>query len=128
MSHHANSMLIFKTLISKKYFLAAFLWLLPAIVSAEEVTNLFQLLDIARSLVNLLTGVVAAIVLLVFFWGMAKFVLNAGELEARVEGRRLMFWGIIALFVMVSVWGILYFIGQNLGIGQGGSLRWGPPF
>mgnify|MGYP000493818930 CR=1 FL=1 len=121
-------MLIFKTLISKKYFLAAFLWLLPAIVSAEEVTNLFQLLDIARSLVNLLTGVVAAIVLLVFFWGMAKFVLNAGELEARVEGRRLMFWGIIALFVMVSVWGILYFIGQNLGIGQGGSLRWGPPF
>jgi hypothetical protein len=32
-----------------------------------------------------------------------------------------MIWGIVALFVMVSVWGLVRFIGNAFNIEQGGS-------
>ena len=38
---------------------------------------------------------------------MAKFILAAGSEEGRKEGRNIMIWGIIALFVIVSVWGLV---------------------
>lgn len=45
--------------------------------------------------------------LLVFVWGIAKFILSAGDEKKVAEGKTLMFWGVVALFVMVSVWGII---------------------
>jgi hypothetical protein len=50
---------------------------------------------------------VLALALLFFFWGVAKFILNADNDEKRTEGKKVMIWGIIALFVMVSVWGLI---------------------
>ncbi len=87
-----------------------------------QISNIQQLILGVTSLVKMLIPLVAGIALLVFFWGLAKFVLHADSEDAREEGRRLMFWGIIALFVMISVWGLVYFIGSALGIGQGGIM------
>jgi cobalamin biosynthesis protein CobD/CbiB len=42
-----------------------------------------------------------------FLWGMAVFILNAGNEDKRKEGKQRMFWGIIILVVMVSIWGIV---------------------
>lgn len=61
--------------------------------------------------------VVAGLALVVFFWGLAKFILKAGDETARAEGKQVMVWGIIALFVLVSIWGIISFItGEIFGI------------
>lgn len=76
--------------------------------------------DIGR-LVQILTVLMAGIALLVFFWGLVKFITKAGDEAALEEGRRLMLWGVIALFVMVSVWGIILFIQTNLNIFGGGT-------
>jgi len=68
--------------------------------------------------INLLIGIVAALALIYFFWGLAKFILHAGgDDEARVAGKQVMLWGIIALFVMVSIWGIVNFLGRAFGVG-----------
>ncbi len=67
-------------------------------------------------LVNTLILVVAALALLYFFWGLAKFILNAASEDAQKEGKNIMKWGIVALFVMVSIWGIVRFIGDELKI------------
>ncbi|MEX0932474.1 MAG: hypothetical protein WDZ61_01080, partial [Parcubacteria group bacterium] len=74
-----------------------------------------------QSLIELiaqLTIVVAGLALLAFFWGLAKFIFRVGGDENAVdEGRRIMTWGIIALFVMMSVWGIIRFLQSDfLGI------------
>ncbi len=42
-----------------------------------------------------------------FFWGVVLFILNAGNEEKRTSGKQKMLWGIIALFVIFSVWGII---------------------
>jgi hypothetical protein len=69
--------------------------------------NFSEFLCIFVDIVSLLIPIVAAVALLAFFWGLAKFILHSDSDDAHENGRQLMFWGIIALFVMVSIWGII---------------------
>jgi len=70
----------------------------------------------ANSLVGELYVLVAAAALFFFFWGVAKFVKAAGDEEAIKQGKSLMIWGIIALFVISALWGIISFIQTELNI------------
>jgi hypothetical protein len=56
--------------------------------------------------------IVAGIALMVFFYGIAKFIyaLQAGDEGGTSDGKEVMKWGIVALFVMVSIWGIVYYL------------------
>ncbi len=55
-----------------------------------------------------------------FFYGMGQFILHdAGNEKGREDGKRKMLWGIIALFVMASIMGIIGFLGSSLGISTG---------
>jgi hypothetical protein len=64
-----------------------------------------------RSVVPLLFG----IALVVFLWGAVKFI-QASESSEKEEGRQFMLWGVIALTVMVSVWGLVSIFGTTFGI------------
>lgn len=80
----------------------------PALVFAQGRIT-FLLTDV-RFIINTLITIVAGLALLVFFWGLVRFIFKLGS-EADIEqGRKLMVWGLIALFVMISVWGIIRFI------------------
>lgn len=59
---------------------------------------------------------------LVFFWGLALFVFKSGDPNSHEEGRNKMVYGLIAIFVMFSVWGLVYFIQDALGLNL---LYWG---
>jgi uncharacterized membrane protein HdeD (DUF308 family) len=59
------------------------------------------------NIINQAVVLVVALALLFFFWGIMKFILNADNDEERTKGKKVMVWGIIALFVMVSVWGLI---------------------
>ncbi len=84
--------------------------------------NLVALALNIREVVDQLLPITVALALLFFIWNLAKFILRAGKGESTQEGWSMIGWGIIALFVMVSIWGIVGFIGQTLGIGQGGVM------
>ena len=71
--------------------------------------RIVYLLGDVSHIVNVLIGLVAAIALLVFFWGLVKFI-STTSAEGKAEGKSFMIWGVIALFVMVSVWGLVRFI------------------
>ena len=85
-----------------------------------NLSNLETLLRSVGKLVDLALPIVVAIALLVFFWGIVKFIF-AGE-EGKKEGKSLMIWGLVGLFIMVSVWGLVGFIGTSLGINQGSTI------
>lgn len=90
-----------------------FPFILPQTVFAEGVT------DIIRSTFDIVTNILIPIAfslcLLYFFWGVAKYIgSKAGSEEAVNEGKRIMFWGIIGLFVAASIWGIISFIQGEL--------------
>ena len=101
----------------KKYkiLLILTLALLPSVASAQ-LTGLGELITATGGLINPLIAILVGVALLVFFWGLVKFVFRlGGDGEKAVdEGKRVMKWGLIALFVMVSVWGIIEFFQDAL--------------
>lgn len=74
--------------------------------------------DLADSVIGFindtLVPLVFALALIVFIWGLfTSFILPNGD---RDQGRQLMLWGIIAFFVMVSVWGLVNILVGTFGL------------
>jgi hypothetical protein len=60
-----------------------------------------------------------AVAVVMFIWGVVKyFIINADEEKKRAEGKQFMLWGIIALAVMISVWGLVNILGTTFGLGS----------
>jgi membrane protease YdiL (CAAX protease family) len=84
---------------------------------------LFGLLAIAQGLVSRLVPFAVGLAVLAFFWFLIEFIWK-GRDDAEAKKRSLsgMGYAVLALFVMVSIWGIVGFLGSMFGIGQGGSV------
>lgn len=75
-------------------------------------------------LVSLSLPIVLGLALLGFFWGLAMYIFHAGD-ESQIEkGKNIMKWGIVSLFIMVSIWGIIEFIQDDL-LGDSGDTNIG---
>ena len=62
-----------------------------------------------------------AVALLVFFWGIVKFIAKNSDTTAREEGKKTMIWGIVGMFIMVAVYGIIRIILATFGIDRTGQ-------
>lgn len=71
--------------------------------------------DVPEILSSLWT-IVIALAFLWFFWGLIGFIRNADNEDARAEGQQKMLWGIVALTVIISIYGVLYTLGDLVGI------------
>lgn len=80
--------------------------------------SLQELIAKSKGLVNLSIKLLVGVALLTFFWGLVRFIFKVGGDEKVEEGRNLMVWGLVALFVMVSVWGIISFLQGELDLTQ----------
>lgn len=63
--------------------------------------------NIKAQIINPLIAFMVAIGLVVFIYGVVEMIQGADSEEKRSEGRQHMIWGVIGLFVMVAVIGIL---------------------
>jgi hypothetical protein len=86
-------------------------------------SGLLNLLALAQGLVSRLIPFAVSLAVLAFFWFLVKFIWKGSE-DAKEKGAAVagMGYSILALFVMVSIWGLVGFLGSMLGIGQGGSV------
>jgi|SRR3989344_1854141 len=77
----------------------------PAISSAFTFQRLqeFFIVEIVNNVIILIVGLAVAY----FLWGVAKYILHSDDAKAREEGKNMMIYGVIALFVMVSMWGLV---------------------
>ncbi|MCH7529515.1 hypothetical protein IIB50_00075 [Patescibacteria group bacterium] len=103
----------------KKFIPLGILALSPIVVSAQGLDNV---IDTAGNLIGAVTPVVLALALLYFFWGLAKYILSAGNEEKKTEGRNIMIWGFLALFIMVSVWGLVGILAETFNVETGGTI------
>ncbi|HEY4488131.1 MAG TPA: hypothetical protein VJB97_01295 [Candidatus Paceibacterota bacterium] len=91
---------------------------LPAVVSA---TGLLDTLGLANRIINGLIGLAVLLAILGLFFGLVKYFFKKGD-EAKHEGISMMVYGIIAIFVMVSIWGIIRLLQNTFGVGGGGPI------
>ncbi len=61
--------------------------------------------------------VVFAAGFLLFLWGLVQFLWNLDEGGAQDEGKSHMFWGVIGMFIMVSIWGIISILSNTFNLG-----------
>jgi cytochrome b len=84
---------------------------------------LLQLLALAQTIVSRLGIFAVGLAVVVFFWFLIKFIVKGGDsADEKNAGIKGMGYSILAIFVMVSIWGIIGAMGGMLGIGQGGSV------
>ena len=87
--------------------------------SAAEAVTLGHTLAQVSGLINGLIPIVLAIAVLVFFWGLAMYMFNTSDLDKRTQGVNIMFMGIVVIFVMVSLWGIIRILQQTFKVEYG---------
>jgi len=91
--------------------------ILPLFSSAVYLTKTTGILTGAEVIVTeVLIPLMFTLALVLFFWGIVKYIWSEGT--GKEEGRKIMIWGVIALFVMSSIWGIVYFMRSELNIGS----------
>jgi hypothetical protein len=100
---------------------SAFLMVPFVAMAAPSFTNISELVTGIGTIVSLLIPIAFALILLFFFWGLAKYML--GDAEDKEKGKNLMIWGVIALFVAASIWGLVAFLRDVFGVGDEDFVR-----
>ena len=100
-------------------YLSILIAALPLLAEAAGAPRTFR--ELAKQIVDLLTAAAATLVfmsLVIFMYGIARNLTKLGENETGAY-RDFVFWGVIILFVMVSIWGILRLIQNTVFQGSG---------
>ena len=90
------------------------LFVFPLAAFAQTPTNLIGLISFAGDVANRLIPLLIACALVVFFYGLVKYI-QGGKLKGAKD---IMIGGLLGLFVMVSVWGIIRIAQNTFGVGS----------
>lgn len=90
------------------------LFAVPYVAFAQNLAPLQNLVSSVNSIVGRLIPLLIAVAMVVFFWGLIKYV--KGAKKSAAQGKGIMIAGLVTLFVMVSVWGIVRLAQGSLGI------------
>lgn len=71
--------------------------------------------NIELYVIDPLIGLLFALALIMFVWGLAQLILNSESEDGRTIGKRHMLWGIVGMFVMISVYAIINVLGNTFG-------------
>ncbi len=69
---------------------------------------------IEDNIVNPILILLFAIALLVFIWGVFNYIVHADDPTKRSEGGKGMIYGVIGMFIMFSVFGIINLIASTV--------------
>lgn len=83
----------------------------PTSLPGQGIVNI---IGAASAMINMLIPILISLAIVVFFWGLIRYVRGQGKDHAL--GRNTMIAGLISLFVMVTLWGILAFAASTLQI------------
>ncbi|GEM_PF-647988 len=86
----------------------------PAIVLAATPKNFKELADLLTALIGTATAVLMVFGLVMYLWGMAVNIPEFGDEKGAEKRKSFFFWGIIVLFIMVSIWGIVQLLETTL--------------
>ena len=87
------------------------------LISSAQLQNAGNLIGLERmivGLVNSLYPVLVAFAFAGFLWGIVTTIASAGNEKKKEEGKKIIFYSIISLFVIVFIFGILRVIQKTL--------------
>lgn len=82
-------------------------------VAEASIETLMKKVD--QLILNPIIGLLFALAMVYFIWGLVRYLISPDSEEVRKSSKSSMLWGIIGMFIMVSVFGIMNFILKTLG-------------
>lgn len=86
------------------------------LTSFAALENIGELVTDIGGIVETIIPILLALALLGFFYGLVMYIF--GKEDDKAQAKKTMIWGVVALFVMVSVWGLVAWLGDAFGIEQ----------
>lgn len=85
--------------------------------------NIFTLLSTGQSLMNLLIRVLVGVAVLTIIIGIVRFIWagSSGDEKAGEKAKSTILYGILGLFVITTIWGLVAIVRRTLGTGTPGS-------
>lgn len=80
------------------------LLLAPSIAGAA---GLLDTINVVNRILSAVVPLLITVALIVFIWGLIKYLTKMGDDSERQAAMQLMLWGIVAIFVMSSIWGLV---------------------
>ncbi len=72
------------------------------------------MVKVIDNIINPIILLMFAIATVVFIYGVLQMVIKGNDPEARSTGQKSILYGLIGMFIMVSAWGIVYFIARTV--------------
>lgn len=105
-----------------KKFIPVGLMFAPMLAFAADIESIIGKIT---TIVGLIIPLLVAIALIVFIVGVIKYITAGADEEKRKEARNTIIYGVIGLFAIVAVWGLVGVIASTFDIGTGGTIA--PP-
>lgn len=99
----------------KKIVFGAGLFALPFIAAAQAVTDASTLFAKVNNILNALIPIFISIAVVYLIYAIVRYVI-AGNEEEKEAGKKMMIWGVIGLFVILSIWGIVNVLVKTLNL------------
>lgn len=105
--------------------IAIIILLFPAIVFAQagpEASDIKNIPDIINLFVEIglaLIPFMGAVAFVTFLFGVGKFIKAAGNEREVKDSKKILIWGVIGMFVMATIWGIITFLKGEFGFSGG---------
>lgn len=87
-----------------------------AFAATANLSGIQTLVQSFGRIVAMLIPIIFALAIVYFFWGLVVFLRAAGDPKAQEAGRNQMIWGVIAIAVMLSVYGLAGWLQSSFGI------------
>jgi hypothetical protein len=103
----------------KKIITGMTLFAAPMFVFAQ--TTAFSILAVISNILRILPKILIAAGFVYFIWGVIKYLIS-DDADDKEKAKKVVTNGIIGLFIILSIWGIIGIIGSTFGIGAGGEV------
>ncbi|HEU5114709.1 MAG TPA: pilin [Candidatus Paceibacterota bacterium] len=99
----------------KKFTYIAALSLALPLWADAAIQSIWDIFRFIQSLLNTILPLIIAAAVVYFVWGMFQLFL-AGDEEKKDKAKTTIIYGVIAIFVMVSVWGLVNILVNTFGL------------
>ena len=89
----------------------------PMFAYAADLTSL---LGVISNLLNIIIPILMILATVVFLWGVITYITAGGDEEKAATGRAYIIWGVIGLFAMITIWGLVLALVNTFSVGGQG--------
>ena len=73
-------------------------------------------ININNTIIHPIIGLLFGLAFVIFLWGIVEFIWKSDNPTAREQGQKHMIWGVVGMFIMLSVIGIIQIFLGTFGI------------